>query len=231
MSNPKIAFEMRKVRLSLAAILPVHQIKDTQKTVTRYKTIVASIKEIGLVEPLVVYPQKEGSGKYLLLEGHLRYFALKDLGETEADCIIATDDECFTYNARVNRLNPIQEHKMIVKAVSSGVKPEKIAAALNLPLRDVKASISLLDGINAEAADLLKDKSITPKAALLVAPTPLRIPVIAALCLLSLAALGAFGGYLGGAPLGRATLRVTLGGALAMAVTALIGRILGVAVG
>ena len=107
MSNPKIAFEMRKVRLSLAAILPVHQIKDTQKTVTRYKTIVASIKEIGLVEPLVVYPQKEGSGKYLLLEGHLRYFALKDLGETEADCIIATDDECFTYNARVNRLNPI----------------------------------------------------------------------------------------------------------------------------
>ena len=38
-------------------------------------------------------------------------------------------------------------------------------------------------------------------------------------------------GYLGGAPLGRASLRVTVGGALAMAVTALIGRILGVAVG
>jgi VIT1/CCC1 family predicted Fe2+/Mn2+ transporter len=73
--------------------------------------------------------------------------------------------------------------------------------------------------------------AVVPIAALLVAPTPLRIPVIAALCLLSLAALGAFGGYLGGAPLGRATLRVTLGGALAMAVTALIGRILGVAVG
>jgi vacuolar iron transporter family protein len=70
-----------------------------------------------------------------------------------------------------------------------------------------------------------------PIVALLVAPAPLRIPVIAALCLLSLAALGAFGGYLGGAPLGRASLRVTVGGALAMAVTALIGRILGVAVG
>jgi hypothetical protein len=55
--------------------------------------------------------------------------------------------------------------------------------------------------------------------------------LIAVLCLVSLAALGAFGGYLGGAPLGRASLRVTLGGALAMAVTALIGRILGVSVG
>jgi VIT1/CCC1 family predicted Fe2+/Mn2+ transporter len=73
--------------------------------------------------------------------------------------------------------------------------------------------------------------AVVPIVALLVAPAPLRIPVIAALCLLSLAALGAFGGYLGGAPLGRASLRVTVGGALAMAVTALIGRILGVAVG
>ena len=43
--------------------------------------------------------------------------------------------------------------------------------------------------------------------------------------------LGAFGGHLGGAPLGRAALRVTIGGALAMAVTAAIGRIVGVAVG
>ena len=72
--------------------------------------------------------------------------------------------------------------------------------------------------------------AVVPIVALLVAPAPLRIPVIAALCLLGLAALGAFGGYLGGAPLGRAALRVTLGGALAMGVTALIGRILGVSV-
>ena len=46
-----------------------------------------------------------------------------------------------------------------------------------------------------------------PIAALLVAPAPLRIPLIAALSLVSLASLGAFGGYLGGAPLGRAALR------------------------
>src|SRR5208337_1212418 len=70
-----------------------------------------------------------------------------------------------------------------------------------------------------------------PIAALFVAPASLRIPLIAVLCLLSLAVLGAFGGYLGGAPLGRASWRVTLGGALAMAVTAVIGRILGVSVG
>ena len=73
--------------------------------------------------------------------------------------------------------------------------------------------------------------AVVPIAGLLVAPTALRIPVIAAFSLVSLAALGAFGGHLGGAPLGRAALRVTLGGTLAMTVTALIGRILGVSVG
>ncbi len=163
MSEIKLGFEMRKIRLSLDMILPVRQIKDPEKHVERYKTIRASLKEIGLVEPLVVYPQKGGPGKYLLLDGHLRYFALKELGQTAADCLIATDDECFTYNARISRLAPIQEHKMIVKAVNNGVSPERIAAALNMPVRIVRASMNLLDGIHEGAADLLKDKNMSPK--------------------------------------------------------------------
>jgi ParB-like chromosome segregation protein Spo0J len=162
MSTAKIGFEMRKIRLALDAILPVRQIKDPQKHV-RYKTIRDAIKEVGLVEPLMVHPQK-GEGKYLLLDGHLRYFALKELGETSADCIVSTDDEAFTYNARVSRLAPIQEHKMIMKAVQNGVRPERIAAALNIPIKHVCDSMSLLDGIHEEAADLLKDKDISAKA-------------------------------------------------------------------
>jgi len=70
-----------------------------------------------------------------------------------------------------------------------------------------------------------------PIAALLIAPPAQRIAAISALSLASLAALGAFGGRLGGAPMGRAALRVTIGGALAMAVTAVIGRLLGISVG
>ena len=66
-----------------------------------------------------------------------------------------------------------------------------------------------------------------PILALLVAPLTLRVPLIAIISLASLAILGALGGHLGGAPLLRAALRVTFGGALAMAVTAAIGRLLG----
>lgn len=73
--------------------------------------------------------------------------------------------------------------------------------------------------------------ALVPIAGLLVAPPPLRIPFIAALSLLSLAALGALGGRLGGAHMGRAALRVTIGGALAMGATAAIGRLFGVIAG
>jgi len=164
MSEPKVGFEMRKIRIPLGDILPVRQVKDPLHNVKRYRTIRASIKEVGLVEPLSVYPQKGAPGKYLLLDGHLRLFVLKELGETEADCIVASDDECYTYNARVNRLNAIAEHKMIMKAVQNGVKPARIAAALNLAVFEVKSSMSLLDGVNEEASDMLKDKPISSKA-------------------------------------------------------------------
>ena len=73
--------------------------------------------------------------------------------------------------------------------------------------------------------------ALLPIAGLLIAPASLRMVSIAAVTLVSLAALGALGGWLGGAPMLRASLRVTIGGGLAMAVTAAIGRLLGVAVG
>lgn len=71
---------------------------------------------------------------------------------------------------------------------------------------------------------------LVPIVALLIGPATSPIAAIAAVSLVSLAALGALGGHLGGAPLGRAAVRVTLGGAFAMAVTAAIGRIFGIAV-
>ena len=72
--------------------------------------------------------------------------------------------------------------------------------------------------------------ALVPVFAIVIAPATLRIETLAAITLVSLAGLGALGGYLGGAPMFRASLRVTLGGALALAVTGGIGRLIGVAV-
>jgi vacuolar iron transporter family protein len=72
--------------------------------------------------------------------------------------------------------------------------------------------------------------AMLPILGLLIAPSSLRIPSIAVVTLVSLSALGALGGMLGGAPVVRAALRVTVGGALAMGVSAGIGKLLGVAI-
>jgi len=164
MSIPKLGFELKKIRVPLTSILPVRQISPQAKGVRRFAAILASIKEVGLVEPLMVYPQKGRAGHYLIMDGHLRYFALKELKETEVDCIVTLEDESFTFNARISRVAPIQEHKMIVKAVQQGVPPERIASALNRNVTTVKSFLSLLVGVNEEAADLLKDKPIAPLA-------------------------------------------------------------------
>ena len=70
-----------------------------------------------------------------------------------------------------------------------------------------------------------------PIFALLLAPANLRMPMIAGVSLVSLGGLGALGARLGGASMGRAALRVCIGGSLAMGVTAVIGRLLGVSIG
>ena len=162
MNEMKVGFELQKLELPMDAILPVRIIK-TPHNLNRFKAIVESMREVGLVEPLMVHPLRDQPDKYLIVDGHLRHLALKQLGKTTAECIIANDDECFTYNARISRLPPIQCHKMIVKAVRNGVKPERIALALNMPLKVVRGLITLIDGINEEAADLLRDKNIYPK--------------------------------------------------------------------
>ena len=163
MSNPpKVGFELKIIPVALNDLLPLRQIKEPRK-ITRYQAILISIKEVGLIEPLMVFPQKDSPGKYILLDGHLRWHALKELGLTEAECIVARDDECFTFNARVSRITPVQEHRMIVKAVNQGVSVERLAAALNLPVRVVRAFMNLLQGIHEDVAEMLKDKNISPQ--------------------------------------------------------------------
>lgn len=73
--------------------------------------------------------------------------------------------------------------------------------------------------------------ALLPIVAAVVVPPSLVLVSIPAVSLAALAGLGALGAYLGGASLLRPTLRVTLGGGLAMAVTAGIGRLLGVVAG
>lgn len=72
--------------------------------------------------------------------------------------------------------------------------------------------------------------SVLPIVAAAVAPDSARTLVIVLVSMVLLAVSGAIGGRVGGASVRRAALRVLAGGSLAMAVTAVIGKIVGTAV-
>ena len=156
----RMAFERQVIALPLCELLPMKRVPDSIKQTSRYRRIVASIAEIGIVEPLVVARPQQDTAPYLLVDGHLRHAALSDLGNSEAPCLIADDDEAFTYNKRVNRLATVQEHYVIVRAIERGVSEEKLAKALNVDIKRIKTKRTLLDGVCPEIAEMLKDKSV-----------------------------------------------------------------------
>lgn len=134
----------------------------------------------------MVFPQKDAPGKYIILDGHPRWHALKELGHTQAECIATREDGCFAFNARVTRITPVQEHRMNVKAINHGVTIERVAAALNIPERVVEAFLNLLKGIHEDVAEILKDKNIAPqKLKLLRKVTQVRQIAIAELMVAS----------------------------------------------
>lgn len=157
----KLGFETETVTLQLDQIIPLKVTAPNIREKVKYKQIFASIKEVGIIEPPAVTPCNDKSGRYYLLDGHVRIEALKDLKEKQVTCLISTDDESFTYNKHINRLSTIQEHKMIVRAVERGVSEEKIAKALNVDVRSIILKRKMLDGVCKEAVDMLKDKMVS----------------------------------------------------------------------
>jgi hypothetical protein len=153
-----IAFEPKSAFIELSDILPVKQLQMRVKKTKKYLQIAASIREVGIIEPPVVVRDRHKRGKFLLLDGHLRIEVLKDFGTQGANCLVATEDEAFTYNKRINRLATIQEHKMILKAIERGVPQERIAKALDINVSTIRHKRSLLEGICAEVSELLKEK-------------------------------------------------------------------------
>jgi len=158
----RIAFEQRVLLLALHDILPSKTLASGIKESVKYKSIVASVAQLGLIEPLSVARQNDG--RYLFLDGHVRFDALRAQGVSKARCIVAEDDEAFTYNKRISRLGAIQEHYMIVRALERGVPEEKLARALSVDVQVIRVRRHLLSGISSEVAELLKDRPVGHRA-------------------------------------------------------------------
>ncbi len=79
----RAAFDLDGVILPLTSIHPIRQVKQTDHAFGKYRAVLSSIREVGLIEPLMVHPQRGAKGSYLLLDGHMRLKALHELGRSE----------------------------------------------------------------------------------------------------------------------------------------------------
>lgn len=99
---------------------------------------------------------------------------------------------------------------------------DELGLTASMQARPVQAAVASAASFTAGAA--------LPLLMVVIAPPGWLIPLVAAASLLFLAGLGALGARAGGAPKLRAVVRVTFWGAVALAVTAGIGKLIGTAV-
>jgi RepB plasmid partitioning protein/ParB-like nuclease domain len=157
----KAAFDTQIVVLPLDIIVPQKDATKRYRYAEFYKQLITSLKHVGLIEPLVVYPR--GPADYLLLDGHVRFEILKSMGVKEAKCLLSTDDEAYTYNRHVNHIPPIAQHFMLLEALKTGLTEERIAAALNISVESIRTKRDLLNGICPEVVQILINKQVSPK--------------------------------------------------------------------
>lgn len=158
MTKVSLGFDLAPLSVPINKILPSRKTPVGVSTSRKFMQIRSSIQEIGLIEPLSVGPPDRKTGQHVLLDGHIRLLALQELSFEEVPCLVAKDDESYTYNSRINRLSTIQEHYMIRRAIQRGVTPERLAKALSVDTRTITRKMALLEGICPEAAELLKDR-------------------------------------------------------------------------
>ncbi len=88
-----LAFIPETLLVPIANILPSRKVPAGLTSTRKFRQIMSSIEEVGLIEPLSVTTVEKDSGNHLLLDGHIRLIVLQELKHTEAPCLVATDDE------------------------------------------------------------------------------------------------------------------------------------------
>ncbi len=113
------------IDISIVKLVPRNERKVAKKY---YHRIEASLRAVGLIEPLIVYPLEDS---YEILDGALRYRILLDLGVESVPCIVHDSRDGFTGNRMVNQLSAAQEMRMLRKSLEE-LDEKTIANALGM---------------------------------------------------------------------------------------------------
>jgi VIT1/CCC1 family predicted Fe2+/Mn2+ transporter len=165
------------------------------------------------------------------------YTSVSSQRDTElADIARETQELEQTPDVELEELTQIYEHRGLDRPLARQVaiqltKTDALASHVRdeLGIDDTGGSARPVQAAAVSAGGFLAG-AIPALVVAAVAPSGARIVAIAVVALVLLASIGAIGARLGGAPVARAALRVTLFGGLAMLLAAVIGDLLGTVV-
>ncbi len=129
-------------------ILRLRPLRERRVSRREYDRILASLRAVGLIEPLVVYPDGDD---YVILDGVQRYRALLEMGVELVPCLVGGQREAFTGNRMVNRVSPIQERRMIERSLEE-LDPAAIGAALGIAHIGYRLKGTLLKRLHPDVA-------------------------------------------------------------------------------
>jgi ParB family transcriptional regulator, chromosome partitioning protein len=115
--------------------------------------LIESVREFGILEPLLVRPLSDGG--YELIAGERRLRAARELGLTEVPIVVKefSDKQALSVsileNLQREDLNPVEEVEAILQllAINLDVEPENIKTILNLVANSKKRDIPLSDKV------------------------------------------------------------------------------------
>jgi len=142
-------------------LLPLNERNINLKNNRGFRKIVATIKAIGLIEPLCVY---EEEGRYVILDGFLRYKACQELGVASVPCLVSRTKEAYTYNRMVNRLSQFQASRMLHQSL--GTLDEKtIAKVFGIKYLRYRLATTILKSLHDDVAKAVDENRLSRRCA------------------------------------------------------------------
>jgi len=144
--------------ISIVKLVPRNERKIAKKYRQR---IEASVRAVGLIDPLIVYPLDDG---YEILDGVLRCRILLDLGVETVLCLVHASRDGFTGNRMVNQLSASQEMRMLRKSLEE-LDEKTIANALGMQGIGHRLNKVLLDKLHPEVVKAFNANKINLQSA------------------------------------------------------------------
>ena len=149
---------VRGIDVPIVKLIPRRERKVGKKY---YQRIEASLRAVGLIDPLIVFPQGDS---YEILDGCLRYRILLDMGVETVPCLIANEREGFTGNRMVNQLSASQEMRMLRKSLEE-LDEKTIADALGMQGIKHRLNMGLLKKLHEHVAKAFEAGKLNLQAA------------------------------------------------------------------